>query len=524
MALTQEQINAARSKAGLQPLSSQNTPKPLAERLGLSSPGHNYSNEFKLDFDAMSDKKREGNVKMPGAVENPLTAEDYTSVIGGQKLAEGLGNAIAAPKVQRDIDANIENISNTQTQLIQRLKSERAEGKDTTETKKLLKDTINNMNAVIETNQNFQDVLPTNKEVVGSALRLAGTAAGGALVKGASAITGAAKGASALKGIGAGALAGATEGAIQGAGMGAEENESASGIAKSALEGSAIGGALGGVAGGLIGKKPSLISKEDKATKKAIESIMEKPNKKSVISSFEKGNVKEVGRGKKFEIAPSKRDIEVYESVKPYIEGKGNPVRDIQSLNQAIPKKAMEVENYLKANPRAFNTNQVSNKLNSLEMPDLFKTDESLEKTYNLVRQRMIERIKANTHDMEGLWKARKEFDSLVEDQFGDAVFDTEKNTAIKRAIKDMRNSVNDYIAESIGDDTFKKMMRDMSNVYEARYNIAEKAYDAFKTSKWARWKKENPGWFKVLIGLGSAAGLGGATALGANVVDAATD
>jgi len=240
--------------------------------------------------------------------------------------------------------------------------------------------------------------------------------------------------------------------------------------------------------------------------------VMEKPKKSNVISAGMEGRATQTGKAKKFDVTPSGRDTEIAKDVLKVSRKGGNVVETLEDVNKAIPNIAeKEVRPFLQSNPRAFNMPTVEARLRSIEMPDLFKTDKILENTYNLVRERMVDTINKGKKTMEGLWDSRKEFDKIVREQFGDAAFDSEKNTAVKRAIQDMRREVNNFISDEIGDETFKKQMRRISNLYEAQYNLAEKFYDLQGSNWLKRWVMENPGKAKTA---GWVAGGGGGLSL----------
>lgn len=275
--------------------------------------------------------------------------------------------------------------------------------------------------------------------------------------------------------------------------------------------GTAIGAALGPLAGAALpGKRAASLpdaainkgkdmlaaqaaKKVAKGDDQLLELVMSDAGKKKSINAFklagQEGGVTEVGGSKKFKIKPTATDKARMESVRGIVDPGKSPVENNTRLNNEIARISKEeLEPFLRENPRAFNAQTINAKLRALEMPDLFKTDDSLGKTYDLVRQRMMGAIDRNPKTMEGLWKARKEFDQEVQEQFGDAVFNSEKNTAIKRAIKDMRKEVNTYIADEIGGTEFKDYMAKLNNIYSVRDNVSEKAYKLLGTNKFKRW------------------------------------
>lgn len=239
------------------------------------------------------------------------------------------------------------------------------------------------------------------------------------------------------------------------------------------------------------------------------ELVTEKAKKQNVITAAMEGRATQSGKIKSFDILPSAKDTEMAKDVLSVSKAGRNVAETLYDINKAIPQiSENEVRPFLRANPRAFNVQTINSRLNAIEMPDLFKTDDTLGKTYNLVRQRMVQVIEKNPKTMEGLWDSRREFDKIVKEQFGDAAFDSEKNTAVKRAIQDMRREVNNFIGDEIGDNTFKNQMRRLSNLYEAQYNLGEKFYDLRNTNALKRWIKENPGKAKAIGIVGSTSGI----------------
>lgn len=260
---------------------------------------------------------------------------------------------------------------------------------------------------------------------------------------------------------------------------------------------------LGDVPGELV--QMGSQSSKRKADSALFDLIKSEEGKRKAISAFrsagQEGGVAEIGRKKTFKITPTKLDRERMDAVRDIVKpGKSSVENNIRLNNEILRVSKDELEPFLQANPRAFNVQTINSRLAKLDMPDLFKADETLNRTYNLVRQRMVSAIDQNPKTMEGLWKARKQFDQEVQDQFGDAVFNSEKNTAIKRAIRDMRKEVNDYIADEIGGSEFKDYMKRLNNIYSVRDNVAEKAYRDLNTDKYSRFWKGLSGRQKALL------------------------
>ena len=174
---------------------------------------------------------------------------------------------------------------------------------------------------------------------------------------------------------------------------------------------------------------------------------------------------------------PSKEDIEVAKAALPHLKGK-DAVKSVASLNDEIARFSDDsVRPYLQANPRAYNPTALNAALKKVDPPDWIKADATAERTYNLVKQRMLQAAQEHPGTMEGLWDSRQSFDRIVKQQFGDAVFDPTRKAFVNQAIRDVRQTVNDFIGTQTGDSQFKESMKYLSRLYRALDNIAEKNY-----------------------------------------------
>lgn len=254
-------------------------------------------------------------------------------------------------------------------------------------------------------------------------------------------------------------------------------------------------------------------SKVDDAIIDLTQPILKKQTK---IQAFEQsgkpGGATISSKKGKIKIQPTAKDRQVAASVVDIVDPKKNPIQNLNKVNKAIEDiSETQVTPFLKNNPRTFNIATIESKLNAIEPPDIIKSDVTLKNTYNLVRQRMIETIRKGKKDMFGLWGSRKEFDNIVADQFGDIIYSSEKNTAVKRGVLDMRRAVNEFIGESVGDSNFSEYMNQLNNMYIARHNIAEKSYKLFETTARQRFFQSHP----LLKKVTQTTAIGGAGAVG---------
>lgn len=208
---------------------------------------------------------------------------------------------------------------------------------------------------------------------------------------------------------------------------------------------------------------------------------------------------------------PNQRDYEIAESVRGIVRKSNPPSKNIANINNKIAEVSETVVRpALRANPMPFNVATYANKLKAVEMPDFIKTDESLARTYNIVRDRFIEVARRHPKTKEGLWDARKEIDQVIEQQFGAAGFNPDKYSALQKAILDMRRATNDFIAEGVPNNAFQTGMRDMSNMYSARHNIALDNYALQNKDLLTKFAANNPKKWAALKAAGLAGTIGG--------------
>ena len=232
----------------------------------------------------------------PVAEEKPkrTLGEKVLDFTGGKEIAQGLGQAIAQPQVAKQLEETQANQIKIQSDLLERIKQNKAQGLDTSRLENALAMITEDIQA---TGQGAEKILNPNelttKQVLGDALQL-GTTLG--TIGGLSGTTGATKtiagktipglkvggvqispgltkqapgiatelagkltggGAGTLRGAAQGGIAGLGQGVISGGLMGAsqglQEDKDLQGILKDAGTGATIGGITGGILGTIIG-------------------------------------------------------------------------------------------------------------------------------------------------------------------------------------------------------------------------------------------------------------------------------
>lgn len=316
-----------------------------------------------------------------------------------------------------------------------------------------------------------------------------------------------------------GAKAGALSGGLQGAGQGLESSKTIKGAVTGSLKGAASGATIGAAVGAVVPaiskgiQKATHVPTQDDLVNEALSVTEKKLNKKGAVQALQRsglsGGAEEVGGLGQVGVSSGTKDKQVAESVAGIVKKSNSPIANNTAINQEISRiSEEEIAPALKARPAPFNTNQIRAKLNKIEMPTMFKTDPQLEKTYSLVKDTALKVINEHPQTTEGLWEARKAIDNEIQKQFGPAIFNPEKSSAVKQAVSDVRQTINDYIAQSHPE--FTDQMSKLSNMYEARSRIADANYKEIidKANKITRWIKDNPKKAKAI-------GLTGATIVG---------
>ena len=433
-------------------------------------------------------------------------ARDFSaSIIGGGKLAEGLGQSIVAPSIQKSFSESQKTTSSLQDQILKRLKEKRKAGEDTSRLEKAYEKSKELNLFQRDLQSDFAESLPTTKEVAGSALRLGGTLAGGAIASKAGSLFGVGKATTftggALRGAGAGATAGAVEGAVHGAGLGLEENKDLKGVATSSAVGGVIGGATGGVLGGVLG---GVSGKIRGGKEQFIDNITPNPKEltpKQYQEALRMNKIEPKTATTPAKYVISKGEKETATKFSTLI--KKDPVKTSINIFEKVDKLDDEVGAFLETNNSIFSKGELKNSLTKAisEIDDLTVPEARLNKAKSQLINRFVDNLKKN--DMKTLWKERKIFDRAIESAFSGSP------SAQKEIKVAFRNSVQDFLADRTKDTVYKGFMKDMSNLLRLQKTVGIKATKERGSDAIELWIKNHPkiikavGWVS-LLGLGS--------------------
>lgn len=434
-------------------------------------------------------------------------ARDFAAnIVGGKKLAEGAGLALAAPEVQQTLSDTLQSLYKTEGDLMQRIKEKTAKGEDTTRMEAVLKLHKEEIKRAEDSQKDFVDVLPTSRQVIGSAARLAGTAIAAPLAKAVGGAMGVGRattiGAGAIRGAGAGAVTGGIEGAIQGAGLAAEEDKTTGEIIRGGVAGAATGvaaGALvGAVAGGWQGyKNPDTLQQKTQYITPEADEL----TPKQYDEALRKGKIKPRTTTQAAQYVFDEDEAKIIAKYSDTIAK--DPTRTSINMYEKISDLDKEVGTFLKQNNGIFNKGELRNAISSQmdDIIDITVPEEQLIRAKTKLVESFVDDLDKN--DMYSLWQARKAFDRQIESAFrGSPTLQKEVKTAL-------RTSVQEFIKTRTPNSTYANYMDDMSGLIKIKDLTVQKATKQRTRSALQQWIKTNPkkakaaGWSAAIIGTG---------------------
>ncbi len=183
----------------------------------------------------------------------------------------------------------------------------------------------------------------------------------------------------------------------------------------------------------------------------------------------------------------------------------------VNSANQRLAEKLAKdvVEN---GDDILYPYRELASKMKAIEPPIQIRADNTQLRQYQIAQQSALKLAQDNGGKISGLFKARKEFDALVEKEFP-TLYDRE-NAPMRQAITDIRKVMNETIEQSLkgrGVD-YSGSLKEQMYLYDAREALASKAYNELGTNSLQRLGQQYPG----VTGALNKAGLVGLGAGGA--------
>lgn len=439
------------------------------------------------------------NPNIPGSGGKALNIPGISKFTGGDVIAKGLGQAIANTGVhipgivdgnpQADLAKANETAIKIQGQLLDAIKANKAQGKDTsrlqnalTELTQHIQDTGNSVGEL--GNQN--NITPG--KVIGDALQL------GTTVVGAGSLAGAAKEAVPATGIVAGskqgAIAGAKVGGIYGASSGVsgalKDNggvvDAVKGGVKGAIGGALAGGAVGAVAGGVSGGIKAYTAK--KSSQDFIDKMITPPTDKgkASLTAIKTGKVQEgtgiLGQRDFSEALPNFDNMKTSIAQVPGVSAKNSNLQNLNAIHDAIGTTATDLKSQLESSGISFTPNQFNKymkgvKTNIVENPSIVGDAET---SANKILSKFNSLVKENGYTPSGLLEARKQLDQWASSGKGAGIFNPTTENGISIALKGIRQGGNNFLSNLVPDVAVKDMLAHQSNLYNAIDVLAPKA------------------------------------------------
>jgi len=194
---------------------------------------------------------------------------------------------------------------------------------------------------------------------------------------------------------------------------------------------------------------------KDRALKQVAEVVAPPLNKKSSIEAFTKagqpGGVQKKGLSGTYVVDPDERTLEIAKDAQGLVDG-GNPIKSIQNIKGEISRVAdEELRPFLQANGQVYNPLQLETYLKQLPKPLSLKTSAEASRAYNVVLNAAQQIAAQYPRTMEGLWDARQAIDDMIEREFGDIAFDSPSGTGARKAAIALRNGINEFIGDGLG-------------------------------------------------------------------------
>lgn len=284
-----------------------------------------------------------------------------------------------------------------------------------------------------------------------------------------------------------------------------------------------IKGAMDLTKAGYATAKTALAPKPEKQLQKVLAVTRDVPLTKAeeiraLTSSGRPGGTVTKGLLKKVEVTPTAQDLEVAKTAAKYgVQPNANLVANQTTINKAVGQISNDViVPELKATPGIFNKKQLVTSLRKTAVDPIVEATPGGMQTYDAVMKWFGSLVNDAPKNKLGLWKARIRFDQEVVRKFGPAAFDGNTTTAMKEAIKDIRQATNAFIENGLPEGSkFRSSLKEIHNLRTAADNMAYRATSRYTpqeigTNAIGRFMKKHPTATKM-IELGGAAGVGGA-------------
>lgn len=226
----------------------------------------------------------------------------------------------------------------------------------------------------------------------------------------------------------------------------------------------------------------------------------------------------------KISIVPQNRTKEIADAITGIVKGQ-SASQDKELVTKALEKEANDLSTKVGSINQNTSTKGVKTWLDQVSKPIEIESDPVQSRKFDLTKDTLLKIIDKNDKNVGGLFKARKEFDALVNKEFPN-LWDKE-NAPFRSAVKGMRDAVNNSIEANLPDGLgYKESLKKQSLMYDAIDNLGEKAAKGtpkvqgeIGTTRLGRFSEKHPTATKVIKGAGATAAVG---AIGKGAYDTA--
>lgn len=240
---------------------------------------------------------------------------------------------------------------------------------------------------------------------------------------------------------------------------------------------------------------------QQKRLNQALEETMPELTKKEATTVLRAGRGKKAGVLKTIEVEPTSQDINRAKATVGIVR-KGDPIGNEVRLQKEIERISEEVITpHLQKNPAPFRMQDLKGSLTKTQPESILtKRDITLKNAYDSVKEGIISELDIiqpkTTYD---LWEARKALDIVFEREVGTRAWTDVHMPAATEAYRDMRRTINAFIANRTPGTTYKDGLSKLSYLYDAAENIATKNWRLLGTNILTRLWKMHPT-FRVIL------------------------
>ena len=321
----------------------------------------------------------------------------------------------------------------------------------------------------------------------------------------------------AIQGAKAGAKAGVVLGTAYGITGAMQKGETTKNVVISGIEsgvvgtvaGGVVGGIAGGISGGIEARKLGVAEQQN-----ALNAIIPTPKELKPTEYdkyFQSGRITPKTITGTAKIIPTDKEITLANQYSDLLQSK-DPVKNGVDVLEEIVRDSNDVESYLQKQNITYNKTELKTALTEKLKPitDVFVPNE---KRLTSMKTGLIDNFieDVNSNNLTDLYKARKNYDQFIEKRLN--AF-SGSPTLKKDLSISMRNGVQEFITNQLGEGTYKKAMKDMTNLYDILNMLEVKAMKEKGLSIITALIKKHSVFMK-LVGLATAFGLGVGTGVG---------